>query len=237
MSADTTLFSASSLARLLAEHWGQPTAEITAHEGGMSSLTWVVTQGSQRWLAKVVSTDRYGQQFAAGLAAAARLSAAGIPAGAPVPTREGALCVEADGASVALLSWVEGSPVEQHTIAGMETVGRTLARAHLALGETPARTQIEPYLDPTRPHLSIRPWIRPALTAAHAAVEAEEALPPAEVERALATMLRWRWATQAYYFARRIATNDMTGIDGPADNERGLAHAEYYLDPPHVSAP
>jgi homoserine kinase type II len=168
----TALLSPDALSRLLAEHWGLSTAEITAHHGGMSSLTWVVTQGSQRWLAKAVSADRDGPQFAAGLAAATRLSAAGIPAGAPVPTREGTPIVESDGAALALLAWVEGSPIEQHTTEGMRLVGRTLARAHLALGKAPAQPHIAPALDPAAPHLWIRPWIRPALAAARAAVEA-----------------------------------------------------------------
>ncbi|HWG28409.1 GNAT family N-acetyltransferase [Actinospica sp.] len=302
--SDSALLSPSALARLLAEQWRVSTAEITAHDGGMSSSTWVVTEGARRWLAKAVSAERYGQRFASGLAAATRLDEAGIPAGAPIPTRDGALTVEDDGAAVALLSWVEGSPVEQHTTDGMRLVGRTLARAHLALGGAPARAHIEPRLDPAAPHLWIRPWIRPALAAARAAVEAlapdtltwgplhgdpaaeaflvdpdagtvglidwgaytvgprvfdlasavmyagspeksrplieaylaEGALSSAEVERALGAMLGWRWASQAYYFAHRIATGDMTGIADPAENERGLADAKAYLDPARIRA-
>jgi homoserine kinase type II len=46
-----------------------------------------------------------------------------------------------------------------------------------------------------------------------------------EVNRALEPMLRMRWAVQADYFARRIATNDLTGIDGPHENVAGLADA------------
>ena len=38
-------------------------------------------------------------------------------------------------------------------------------------------------------------------------------------------MLRLRWAVQADYFARRVATDDLTGIDGPAENEKGLEDA------------
>jgi homoserine kinase type II len=34
-----------------------------------------------------------------------------------------------------------------------------------------------------------------------------------------------RWAVQADYFARRIATNDLTGIAGPHENTSGLADA------------
>jgi len=34
-------------------------------------------------------------------------------------------------------------------------------------------------------------------------------------------MPRFRWAVQADYFARRIASNDLTGISGPRDNRAG----------------
>ncbi len=34
--------------------------------------------------------------------------------------------------------------------------------------------------------------------------------------------LQLRWAVQADYFAPRIATNDLTGIEGPEENEEGL---------------
>ena len=46
-----------------------------------------------------------------------------------------------------------------------------------------------------------------------------------EIERTLEVMRAVRWAVQADYFAKRIATNDLTGIDDPAENESGLADA------------
>jgi hypothetical protein len=55
------------------------------------------------------------------------------------------------------------------------------------------------------------------------------ALTAAEVEAALPVMLRFRWAVQADYFARRIAEHDLTGITGPADNEKGLEDARHWL--------
>jgi Ser/Thr protein kinase RdoA (MazF antagonist) len=51
----------------------------------------------------------------------------------------------------------------------------------------------------------------------------------AEVLDGLAPMLRFRWAVQANYFAWRIAENDLTGISGPQDNEKGLADARRSL--------
>ncbi len=57
-------------------------------------------------------------------------------------------------------------------------------------------------------------------------------VPRAEAERALGVMLRFRWAVQADYFARRIATGDLTGITSATENESGLAdaHAWFSLD-------
>ncbi len=46
-----------------------------------------------------------------------------------------------------------------------------------------------------------------------------------EIDSHLALMLRFRWAVQADYFARRIATDDLTGIASRDDNDKGLADA------------
>jgi hypothetical protein len=50
-----------------------------------------------------------------------------------------------------------------------------------------------------------------------------------EIEAVLRPMLRFRWAVQANYFAWRIAQNDLTGISGPLDNEKGLEDARRAL--------
>jgi homoserine kinase type II len=50
--------------------------------------------------------------------------------------------------------------------------------------------------------------------------EANDGLPP---------MLRFRWAVQADYFAYRITENDLTGIAGPEENEKGLEDARRAL--------
>lgn len=42
-------------------------------------------------------------------------------------------------------------------------------------------------------------------------------------------MLRFRWAVQADYFARRVSANDLTGISGPEENEKGLEDARRAL--------
>src|SRR5262249_6646521 len=57
----------------------------------------------------------------------------------------------------------------------------------------------------------------------------EGILGAAEVDRGLAPMLRFRWAVQANYFAWRIASNNLTGMSGPHENERGLEDARRAL--------
>jgi homoserine kinase type II len=67
---------------------------------------------------------------------------------------------------------------------------------------------------------------------AHRLIEAyiaQGALSRDEVERGLTAMLRFRWGVQADYFARRIATGDLTGIDDAAENEKGLEDARKAL--------
>ncbi len=76
-------------------------------------------------------------------------------------------------------------------------------------------------------------WPRPRCTSAVRtgaarlidAYLATGALEADEVDRALRPMARMRWAVQADYFARRIATDDLTGIDTDAENEKGLEDA------------
>jgi homoserine kinase type II len=51
-----------------------------------------------------------------------------------------------------------------------------------------------------------------------------------EVEAALPTLLRFRGAVQADYFAHRIFVDDRTGVEGPADNYKGLYEARAMLE-------
>jgi Ser/Thr protein kinase RdoA (MazF antagonist) len=46
-----------------------------------------------------------------------------------------------------------------------------------------------------------------------------------EIAGGLPVMLRFRWAVQADYFARRVTSNDLTGITGPEENEKGIEDA------------
>jgi Ser/Thr protein kinase RdoA (MazF antagonist) len=281
----------------LAEHWGLADATVIAHHGGMGSATWFVAQDGYRWVAKAVGPAQR-TQFTGGLRVAAALDAAGIPAGRPVPTRDGHMVVSLDGHTLALLTWVPGRPLTGAGRDEQQVIGDTLGRVHRALGDVRVvETQRFHWVRPAAAHLALRPWIRPAVQAAVAALQgldpatlswgllhADPApehfrldpasarcglidwsvalegpllydlasavmyvggpepgehlvqaylrrgeLPAAEVERGLPVLLRFRWAVQADYFARRIIERDLTGVGGPADNEKGLEDARRWL--------
>ena len=50
-----------------------------------------------------------------------------------------------------------------------------------------------------------------------------------ELNEHLSTRLRFRWAVQADYFARRMAEADTTGVDSLGENDKGLADARRAL--------
>lgn len=62
-----------------------------------------------------------------------------------------------------------------------------------------------------------------------AAYLAQGGLAESEVERGLGVLLRFRWAVQADYFARRLVERDLTGIADDAGNEKGINDAHYWL--------
>lgn len=281
----------------LRRYWGLDNVRIAVHNGGMGSATWFISHDSGRWVAKAVPAEA-GGPFAGGLQLAQRLEHAGIRAGAPLPATAGQLTVELADCWLAVLAWVPGRPLTGHNTAERKLIGTTLAKVHRALtgGET-AGAQRFHWVDPEAGYLSLRPWLRPAITAALAALDAagpvsmtwgllhadpapeafrldpatgqcgiidwsyflhgpllydlasavmyvggpahagnlieayleEGMLARAEVDHGLAVMLRFRWAVQASYFAWRIAKNDLTGISGPEDNEKGLEDARRSL--------
>jgi homoserine kinase type II len=283
--------------RCLAQEWGLPRAALTRLDGGMGSRTWVVSHAGRRWVLKSVA-PALGANLAGGLAVARRLAEAGIPAGAPEPTGSGKLTATSGGYRLGLLAWVPGDPLTGEDEHQRRLIGTTLGQVHQALaGVTVPATQRFHWVDPAAGHLSLRPWLRPAVTAAVAALEragprawsagwlhadpapeafrldpatgrcgvidwstalygpllydlasavmylggpgsaaemteaylASAALSRAEAEAGLALMLRFRWAVQADYFASRITSNDLTGISGPQENEKGLEDARRAL--------
>jgi Ser/Thr protein kinase RdoA (MazF antagonist) len=285
------------LASLLRQHWSLADVCIAVHDGGMGSATWLVDRGAERWVAKAVAAEA-GSQFTGGLETACWLESAGIPAGAPRRSADGQLAIRVGNHSLALLSWVPGHPLTGENTAERALIGATLARVHRVLaGRSTAGAQRFHWVDPAADHLSLRPWLRPVITAALDALDAaqpdhmsqgalhadpapeafrldpatgqcgvidwsyfvrgpllydlasavmyvggpgragdligaylrEGVMSQAQVNNGLAVMLRFRWAVQADYFAWRITRNDLTGISGPEDNDKGLEDAHQAL--------
>jgi Ser/Thr protein kinase RdoA (MazF antagonist) len=286
---------------LLCRCWGLAgDTRVSRHYGGMGSQTWIVAQGDRRWVAKSVAAH-LAEPFAGGLEVACLLDTAGIRAGAPAPALSGTITVDtASGDRVALLAWVPGGPLTGAGEAEQRLIGATLARVHHVLRdrEVPGAQRFH-WVDPAAAHLGLRPWIRPAVTAAvdelaalqrrepgwaqgllHAdpapeafrydaasgvcgiidwssahsgpllydlasavmylggpdraaamtdAYQSAGLLTPREMADGLPVMLRFRWAVQADYFARRITANDLTGITGPEQNDKGLEDARRAL--------
>jgi homoserine kinase type II len=153
---------------LLAERWSLPGAEAAALPGGMSGHVWSVAVGGRRYVAKAVGAEE-GPRFGLGLAAAARVQAGGVAAGAPVACADGSLVTQVGAFALALLEHVPGAPVLGRGERELRRIGDTLALAHLALGTVEARAELSPELA-EGPHLGVRGWLRPALARARAAV-------------------------------------------------------------------
>jgi Ser/Thr protein kinase RdoA (MazF antagonist) len=286
---------------LLRRAWGlDGGTRVDRHDGGMGSQTWIVDQGERRWVAKSVA-PHLADSFAHGLRVAQLLGEAGIRAGAPVPALSGPVTVDAaSGDRLALLTWVPGSPLTGAGEGEQRLIGNTLARVHRVLrDQTVPGAQRFHWVDPAASHLGLRPWVRPAVSAAVDALTALQHREPAwpqgllhadpapeafrhdaatghcgiidwssahhgpllydlasavmylggpgraaamtdaylsagiltarEAADGLPVMLRFRWAVQADYFAWRITANDLTGITGPEENEKGLEDARRAL--------
>ena len=297
MSSTVTPLDSTTVAARLATDWGLRSVALTTHDGGMNSQTWFVGTEEARYVAKAVPVARR-TSFEAGLAVATIVEAAGIPAGAPVPTSSGALSVVIADQVLALLRFVAGLALEGESVEERELIGTTLGRVHRALAghDLPGAAPF-PWLDPEAAHLTIRTWLRPAI---EWALSAWRSIPPEsltraplhtdpapeafrfdpttstcglidwdlgvvgpllydlasaemyaggprfsgplieaylatgalardEVARGLPALVQLRWAVQADYFARRIATDDLTGIDDRAENEKGLEDARRSL--------
>jgi len=134
------------------------------------SSTWTVRAGGDRYVAKVVPAPAR-IQFVAGLAAAARLDAAGIPAGAPVRTADGALTAQFAGGALALLRHVPGRPLDHADPLDQQWWGDTLGAAHRALAgfDHPHLMRFH-WVRPDAGHLTVEPWIRDEVAAAVTAV-------------------------------------------------------------------
>jgi Ser/Thr protein kinase RdoA (MazF antagonist) len=162
--------------QLLRRRWGlADSAHVARHDGGMGSQTWIVNQGERRWVAKSVA-PHLADSLAHGLEVARILDDAGIRSGAPAPALSGSTTVDTpSGDRVALLTWVPGRPLTGTDEAEQRLIGDTLARVHRVLRnrEVPGAQRFH-WVDPAAAHLELRPWLRPAVTAAVDALTARQ---------------------------------------------------------------
>jgi Ser/Thr protein kinase RdoA (MazF antagonist) len=108
--------------------------------GGWNSSTWLAVAGSRRYVAKLVDHVD-AEALGAGLRLAEFAAARGLPCGAPVRTRGGALTVSSPDGVLALLRYLPGSPPDLTAPDQVRRAGRVLARAHKILRDYPGRDE------------------------------------------------------------------------------------------------
>lgn len=117
--------------------WLRRVDSVTPLGGGWNSRTWLVTAGDRTYVAKLVDhLDAPGLD--AGLRLAEFAAARGLPCGAPVRTRGGALTIGLPEGVLALLRHVPGNPPDLSAADQVRRAGRVLARAHKILRDYPA---------------------------------------------------------------------------------------------------
>lgn len=110
---------------------------VTPLGGGWNSSTWLVSAGGGRYVAKLVDHPD-AQGLNGGLRLAEFAAARGLPCGAPVRTRGGALTIGLPEGVLALLRYVPGNPPDLSVPGQVRRAGRVLARAHKILRDYPA---------------------------------------------------------------------------------------------------
>lgn len=98
----------------------------------MNSATWLVSEGDQRYVAKLVSHAERSQ-FEAALAAADHLELHGIDAGRPYRALDGSLTAQLDGYVLALLRFVSGRALDRYDPIDQQWWGDRLGAVHLGL--------------------------------------------------------------------------------------------------------
>jgi homoserine kinase type II len=110
-------------------------------------------------------------RFLAGLTVAAHLAQRGIQSGAPLPAVDGSICVPFQNGLLALLRDEPGRALVASDPIDQQFWGDMLGSVHQALVgySHPRLVRLGP-VDPDAPHLSLQPWLRPAVAASTAAL-------------------------------------------------------------------
>ena len=166
---------AAAIGGAVAEHWGLR-GPITELDRGSTARAWRIDTDSDGPLVARL-TDFPRAHVELGLRVAEAVDDAGITAGRPLRTLDGAHCVEVPGGRLALLRFVPGRMLERDEIDVAE-LGRLLARVHVAIAPLDgvgawslddACTHLRDGLLPDHPA-----WVRPFVDDRLAAVEAWE---------------------------------------------------------------
>lgn len=148
--------------------WHLPLDECVPLSTSERALTWLVTAGDERYVAKFVPEDDR-EQLQVSLAVAGHLDRMGFTVGALVWSVDGVLAVPLATGALALLRHVPGRPLDGTNPVDQLWWGDLLGAVHRGLaGFSHQRlTRLRP-LNPDLPHLSLEPWLRPAVAAATA---------------------------------------------------------------------
>jgi Ser/Thr protein kinase RdoA (MazF antagonist) len=150
------------LRSLLREWWHLVPTTIARRAGGLLSRAWDVVAGEDRYVVRLVESDR--PPLEAGLAAADHLRVRGVEAGRPMRTLHGDLTVETPAGVYAVLRRAPGRPLAAADPIDQELWGDRLGAVHTVLqgfhhpGLRPWRM-----LDADAGHLVIAPWLRSAI--------------------------------------------------------------------------
>jgi Ser/Thr protein kinase RdoA (MazF antagonist) len=154
----------------LRTQWHLRPEECVAVSTSDRAATWLVTAGGDRYVAKLASgLDR--EQLQVGLTVAEHLDRIGYTVGGPVWSVDGMLAVPLAGGSLALLRYVPGRPLDGSNPVDQLWWGDLLGAVHRGLSgfSHPRLIRLRP-LNPDLPHLSLEPWLRPAVAGATAAL-------------------------------------------------------------------
>jgi Ser/Thr protein kinase RdoA (MazF antagonist) len=154
----------------LRTQWHLPPGECVPLSAPPEVTTWLVTSGGERYVAKLVpEADR--EQLQVSLAVAEHLDRIGYAVGGPVWSVDGMLAVPVPAGALALLRYVPGRPLDGADPVDQLWWGDLLGAVHRGLAgfSHPRLVRLRP-LDPDLPHLSLEPWLRPAVATATAAL-------------------------------------------------------------------
>ena len=147
-------------AGLVLAGWGRPVRAVSPLGGGMNSATALVDLGDQRAVLKWVRDSSAGA-LAAGCEVARRFARLGLITGEPLPTAAGELIYPAEVGAVALLRFVDGSPLSPTSPRDQHDLAVTLAAVHAVEATRKSGLFIS---DPVAELVhDVEPWVRPTV--------------------------------------------------------------------------